>query len=165
MSFNKNLEFEKIIKDIVDNIEFQQLDHELHHGISRYGHSIRVAKSTYNIAKKLGWDYEKVTRAALLHDFFLDSQLKDCNVLRTWCKHPLVALQNSVKYFELDDRQKNVISSHMFPSSKILPKYKESWLVTCVDKGVSFYEMYRFKASLVLGIWTIFLFNMITIQK
>lgn len=161
----KNEEFETIISDILDNPEFQALDLELHHGISRYGHSMRVAKSTYKIAKRLHWDYVCVTRAALLHDFFFNSQLEECNIAETWCKHPFVALENANRLFDLDERQQNVIASHMFPSCKIMPKYKESWLVSFVDKTVSFYEMYRFKASLVLGVWTIFLFNMITLQK
>lgn len=161
----KNSEFQMIVEDILNNHEFQELDQELHHGISRYGHSMRVAKYVYKVSKKMNWDYEKVTRAALLHDFFLDNQLEEYGIAKTWCKHPEIALENAKKYFELDDRQENVIVSHMFPSCKVMPKYKESWLVSCVDKCVSFYEMYRFKASLVLGIWAIFLFNMVTLQK
>lgn len=165
MSLSNNQEFQEIVKDILNNQDFQKLDSELHHGISRYGHSLRVAKSAYKLAKKLHWDYIDVTRAALLHDFFFDEQLKDYNNAQTWCKHPEVALLNASQYFELSERQQNAIVSHMFPSCKVMPKFKESWLITCVDKGVSFYEMYRFKAGLVLGVWTIFVFNMITLQK
>lgn len=165
MSLEKKNEFENIVKDILEINEFKELDNELHHGISRYGHSLRVAKSTYYMAKKLHWDCEKITRAALLHDFFTNNQVENLNVVKTWCRHPELALENAKKYVDLDERQENVIISHMFPSCKVFPKYKESWLVTFVDKGVSFYEMYRFKASLVIGVWTMFLFNMITLQK
>lgn len=165
MSFKKCQEFEDITKDILNNKQFQELNLELHHGISRYDHSLRVAKYTFQISKKMHWNYENATRAALLHDFFLDSQLDQYNIAETWCKHPQIALENAKKYFILNSRQENAIVSHMFPSCKVMPKYKESWLITCVDKGVSFYEMYRYKAALVLGIWTIFVFNMLTIQK
>lgn len=165
MSLEKKQEFEEIVKDILNHNEFKMLDHELHHGISRYGHSLRVAKYAYRVSKKLHWNYVNITRAALLHDFYLDDQLEEYGVAKTWCKHPEIALANAKKYFELDERQENMIISHMFPSCKIMPKYKESFLVTCVDKCVSFYEMYRFKASLVLGIWAIFVFNMLTLQK
>ncbi len=165
MSLSKNQEFQEIVKDILDNQKFQKLDSELHHGISRYGHSLRVARVTYKLSKRLRWNYVSVTRAALLHDFFLDEQLEGYNNAQTWCKHPEVALSNAIQYFELTDRQQNAIVSHMFPSCKVMPKYKESWLISLVDKGVSFYEMYRFKAGLVLGIWAIFFFNMITLQK
>lgn len=165
MSFLQKQEFHEIVKDILNHDDFKKLDLELHHGISRYGHSMRVAKYTYCVAKKLHWDYESITRAALLHDFFFDIQLEKFGVAKTWCKHPEMALDNAKKYFDVNERQENIIISHMFPSCKVMPKYKESWLVTCVDKFVSFYEMYRFKASLVLGIWAIFLFNMVTLQK
>ncbi len=165
MSINQKQEFDDIVADIINHPVFQELDMELHHGISRFGHSYRVAKSAYRISKKLNMEYESVTRAALLHDFFFNSQLEDYNKAQTWCKHPEIALQNSKEYFTIDEKQENIIVSHMFPSCKVLPKYKESWLVTCVDKTVSIYEMYRYKASLVLGIWTMFLFNMITLQK
>lgn len=165
MSISQKQEFDNIVSDIINHPIFQELDFELHHGISRYSHSYRVAKSTYRIAKKIGIDYRSVTRAALLHDFFFDKQLEEFNKAQTWCKHPEVALMNSQKYFMIDEKQENIIVSHMFPSCKVFPKYKESWLVTCVDKTISFYEMYRYKASLVLGIWTMFLFNMITLQK
>jgi uncharacterized protein len=165
MSLKNSQEFQDIISDIINNEQFQKLDTELHHGISRLNHSIRVAKYTYKISKKLKWDFKKVTRAALLHDFFFDAQLESFGIAKTWCKHPEISIQNARQYFEIDEVQENIIISHMFPSCKIMPKYKSSWLVTCVDKCVSFYEMYRFKASLVLGIWTIFLFNMVTIQK
>ncbi len=164
-SFHDNQEFENIIKDILNQNEFRALDHELHHGISRYGHSLRVAKSTYRVAKRLKWDYQSVTRAALLHDFFFDEQTKGLSEKETWYRHPEYALENAKHYFQIDKVQENIILSHMFPTSHWMPKYKESWLVSFVDKTVSFYEMYRFKASLVLGIWTIFLFNMITLQK
>lgn len=165
MSLEKNQKFYEIVEDILNKKEFKELEQELHHGISRYRHSLRVAKSTYYLAEKLHWNCEAVTRAALLHDFFLDEQLSNCNVAQSWCRHPIIALENAKKYFLVDERQENIIVSHMFPSCKIIPKYKESWLVSFVDKGVSAYEMYRFKASLVLGVWTIFLFNMITLQK
>lgn len=165
MSLEKKEEFNLIIKDIIDKNEFKELDQELHHGISRYGHSLRVAKSTYKIAKKMGWDYKTVTRAALLHDFFWNHQVEEMNHLKTWCNHPMLAVENAKKYFEISEKQENIIASHMFPSCKVLPRYKESWLVSIVDKGVSFYEMYRFKASLLIGIWTMFIFNMITLQK
>lgn len=165
MSSKKCREFEKIVQDILEKKEFQALDYELHHGISRYKHSLRVAKSAYKISKRLHWNYTDITRAALLHDFFLDKQLKKYNTATTFYKHPEIALENAKKYFSINIIQENAILSHMFPSSKVFPKYKESWLVTFVDKFVSIYEMYRFKASLVLGIWTIFFFNVITMQK
>ena len=53
----------------------------------------------------------------------------------------------------------------MFPISKEIPKYKESYLVSTMDKCVAAYEMYKFKFSLIFTIWALFIFNMITLQK
>ena len=83
----------------------------------------------------------------------------------TFKVHPKIALINAKKYFDLDPKQENMIEAHMFPVSNVLPKYKESWIVTCADKVVASHEMYRYKAQMVLGIWLIFLFNVIAIQK
>lgn len=165
MSLIDTYEFNSIINDIANHEEFLKLKEELHHGISRYEHSMRVAKMTYEMTKKLHLDYEKATRAALLHDFFFDCDLADYDAKETLKIHPDYALQNALKYFDVDTKQANMIRSHMYPVYLEKPKYAESWLLTLADKIVAVHEMYRYKAALTIGIWTIFLFNMITIQK
>ena len=165
MSLIETYEFNSIIDDIANHEEFLKLKEELHHGISRYEHSMRVAKVTYKMTKKLHLDYERATRAALLHDFFFDENLKEYNSKETLKLHPEYALQNALKYFDVDTKQANMIRAHMYPVYLEKPKYAESWLLTVADKIVAAHEMYRYKAALTNGIWTIFLFNMITIQK
>lgn len=159
-------EFESIIKDIDSNNSFRELDNELHHGISRYGHSYRVARGVYYVTKTLGFSsYVDATRAALMHDFYFNYQLEDKNDSKKFVDHPLIAVLNASKYYELTDIQKNMIESHMFPTCKVLPKYKESFCLTLVDKAVALYEMQRYKIGMKLGVYLLFLFNMITLQK
>lgn len=158
-------EFENIVNDILINNKFKELDNELHHGISRYGHSLRVAKGTYKITKKLNLNYKSATRAALLHDFYLNNELETKNCFTALFDHPTKALETASKYYNLTSLESNIIESHMFPFGYKKPKYKESWVVTLVDKSVALYEMYRFKLSLKLGIYLIFVFNMITVQR
>ena len=165
MSVKKEKEFQLIINDILNNNNFSDLQYELHHGISRYHHCLRVAKGTYLITKKLNMDYERATRAALLHDFFKDVDTVNYSAKETFKIHPDIALENAKKYFDLDYKQENIIASHMFPVCKTLPKFKEAWITSFVDKGVALYEMYRFKASLVMGVWILFIFNIISIQR
>ena len=64
-----------------------------------------------------------------------------------------------------NDLEANIIKLHMFPLAGVMPKYKESWLVTLVDKSVAIYEMYRYKFKLIINIWAIFLFNIITLNR
>ena len=70
-----------------------------------------------------------------------------------------------VSNFDIDDMQQNMIRSHMFPVFLERPKYKESVALTIADKVVATHEMYRYKLADTLGIWMIFLFNVISIQK
>ncbi len=165
MSLKESYEFDSIINDITNHEKFLMLKQELHHGINRYEHSIRVAKMTYKISKKMNLDYERATRAALLHDFYLNEETKSMRPSKTLRVHPSLACFNAKENFDIDQKQENIIKSHMFPLSFSIPKYKESWIVTLSDKLVATHEMYRYKASLMMGIYIIFLFNMITIQK
>ena len=165
MSLKKTYEFDQIVNDIANHERFLELKHELHHGISRYEHSIRVAKMTYSFTKKMHLDYERATRAALLHDFYTDKDTAVYTSKETFKVHSKIAVMNAKKYFDLDKKQENMIEAHMFPATLKLPKYAESWVITGADKIVASHEMYRYKAQMVLGIWLIFLFNVIAIQK
>ena len=158
-------EFESIVNDILINNEFKELDNELHHGISRMGHCIRVAKGTYRVTKTFNMNYKSATRAALMHDFYTDKDLETKNGFTALFDHPTKAAEIASKYYNLTSLERNIIESHMFPFGYKMPKYKESWIVSLVDKTVAVYEMYRYKLSLKLGIYLIFAFNMITIQR
>lgn len=159
-------EFLAITKDILENEQFHELDQELHHGISRYGHSYRVAYGVYLTTKYLHFSkYKEATRAALLHDFYFNYQLEDKTERKKFVEHPNLAVLNASKYYSLSEMQQNMIASHMFPSSIVLPKYKESICLTLVDKIVALYEMQRYKLGMKLGVYLLFIFNMITLQK
>lgn len=161
---NKN-EFNLLVKDIINNQNFRELDNEMHHGISRYGHSYRVAQGVYKITKKLHFNYKEATRAALLHDFYFNYQLEENGEVKKLIEHPNMALLNANQYYKLSDLQKNMIVSHMFPLGKVFPKYKESICLTIVDKIVALYEQQRYKVGMKLGVYLLFIFNMITLHK
>ena len=166
MSLSKKMEFEIIVEDILNNDKFKSLSRELHHGISRYEHSLRVAKYSYNVATILHMkNYKEITRAALLHDFYDDVDLGNDTPYERLYTHPHTAVVNAKKYFELNETQENIIESHMFPMSKTLPKSKEAVLVSLMDKSAATYEMAHFKLALKLSMLLIFLYNVITIEK
>lgn len=138
-SFYLNKEFNYIITDIINNEEFQKLKKITHHGITRFNHSLRVSYYTFLISKRLKLNYVEATRAALLHDFFIDetSEMKTKKALK---EHPKIALENSKKYFDISRMQEDIILKHMYPITTKMPKYKESWLVDIVDDIASLYE-------------------------
>jgi len=159
-TIKKDREYKKIVKDIFRNVEFKKLYNIEHHGISRMEHSIKISYYFYKIAKKLGMDYVSVARGGLLHDFFLDGDERNGKekFLDTFT-HPKRALDTSMEYFNVNDIEKNIIVSHMFPIYISIPKYKESFLVNLVDKVIGCKELlrgfackfrYRFNYSYIL---------------
>ena len=152
MSYIKDKEYKKIVKDILRNSEFKKMYNIEHHGISRWEHLIKISYRSYILAKKLKLDYKSVARGALLHDFYLDGdeRSKKRKFLDTF-SHSKRALETSLDIFDINEMEQNIIVSHMFPIYPFaLPTYKESILVDAVDKVIGTYELlrecrYRFK--------------------
>lgn len=132
-------EFLEIIQPILEIDEFNDTKKRQHHGITRYDHSMNVAYITYIVCKNLKLNYKEATFAALLHDFF-NKEVAKKNGYKRLTDHPNVALKNACKYFELTDLQKDIICKHMFPITLKIPKYKESILVSLIDKYSSINE-------------------------
>ena len=141
MSCYKDEEFENIVSPILGIEEFNKLKYITHHGITRYDHSMRVAYFSYKASKSLKLDYKEVTEAALLHDFFLDEVNHEGRVDRLR-HHPDCAVKNASKYFNLSDKQVDIIKTHMFPVTFSPPKYLESWIVDMVDNVVAVMEAF-----------------------
>lgn len=137
-----NLEFNCIIKKIMNNHEFMKTKNEVHHGITRYDHLVRVSYYSFLITKLLRLNYKETARAALLHDFFLDETKNDSSI-KALVKHPNYALENAKKYYQLTDREEDIIKTHMFPVTLTPPKYIESWIVDIVDDIAGVYEKYK----------------------
>ena len=142
-----DLSFEAIASSILSNKKFNKISLETHHGMSRMAHSMKVAKYVYNISKKLHLDYESATRAAILHDFFTNDELCGVKGFSELVVHPSIALANAKGEFTLNEIEINAIETHMFPASLKFPKYKESWILSFVDKVVSTIELFQHKLS------------------
>lgn len=133
-------EYKNIVNDILCNREFKKLDDYKHHGINRIEHSRRVSFISYKLCKRLGLDYVSAARGGLLHDFFLNKYVKKERT-DLLLNHPTIALYNSKKHFNLNNIEMDVIKSHMFPVNiKYIPKYRESYIVSFVDKLACVYE-------------------------
>lgn len=137
-----NEEFQNIIQPILDNKEFSKTKKKSHHGINRYSHLLRVSYYSYMVTKILHLNYKETTRAALLHDFFLDETETD-SAFKALQRHPNYALENAKKYYTLTDREEDIIKTHMFPVTFTPPKYLESWIVDLIDDIAGVYEKYR----------------------
>ncbi len=165
--------YESLTDDILKNRHFQKIGLETHHGITRLEHSCRVARYTYKYAIKWHLDYRSATKAALLHDFFIDEDFVNIKGLYKGVAHPDIALANAKREFGLNELEENAIEAHMFPLNMTLPRYKESWLITGIDKMVAIYELATSfvrilglqKVKTYALLYSLFLFNIITMGQ
>ena len=143
--YKDDKEYLFIIDNIMENEEFKKMDNIKHHNTTRMNHSLKVSYYSYKIAKSLKLDYKDVARGGLLHDFYTD-KISDCKkvkdkILLFTTKHPNDAVENASNYFELSEKEINIIRTHMFPIDYKIPKYAESWIVSIVDKILSVGEV------------------------
>lgn len=135
-------EYFGIVQDILDNAEFQRLKDFFHHNSSIFDHACRVSYLSYRLCKYLGLDYRAAARGGLLHDFFLydwrDHDEPDLAREKFHgLHHPRIALQNAEKHFAVTGVEKDIILKHMWPLTIMPPRYRESFVVTFVDKYLS----------------------------
>lgn len=166
--YKKDQEYLLIIENIMNNEEFKKMENIRHHNTTRLEHSLKVSYYSYKIAKSLRLDYEDVARGGLLHDFYVEEiyrcdKLKDKLLLFT-VKHPNDAVKNAIKNFELSEKEVNIIKTHMFPIDYKIPKYAESWIVSFVDKFLSFGEVSKkigYKLTYAFNLYLLFILNII----
>lgn len=156
------LEWYNLVKDILLHNEFQKrklFPH--HHDKSVFMHSVEVSFASFVAAKYFKADTKVCAIAGLLHDFYpkawlyseelaeLDSSyLSELTFTRPLFQkhgftHANQALENAKRYFPslVDKKVSNAIKRHMFPLNIIPPRYKESWIITVVDKKNSMFEL------------------------
>ena len=156
------IEFYKIIEPIIIEKEFQRRKEYPHHiNESVYEHVIRVSYDCYKIGKRLGMDYKALTIAGLLHDFY-EKPWQYSNEKKPFFQkhaftHAKEAVVNSKKYFGTDiitPKVESIMITHMFPINKKIPRNKEAWLLTLVDKAdsidfilhpIALYKIFRHK--------------------
>ena len=159
----KDKEFMSVAAPILQHKEFMKTKSIVHHGNTRYNHSVRVAYTAFRLSKALGFDTTSTIRGGALHDFFL---VRDDKNLVTSTKmlieHPKLAKENAINYFGVNEKEQNIIESHMFPISDVAPNSKEAWIVTLSDKLVAMFEGAQ-RAGTQIGVWMLFLINFIRI--
>ena len=142
-------EYNDYIKELINNPIVLSMKQYIQHGNTTcFDHCACVSYLSYKIAKKLNLDAKSTARAALLHDLFLyDWHLnhdKTPFFKKHGFTHPKKALDNAVKYFTLNEIEKDIILKHMWPLTfRHIPKYKESIVVTMVDKYCSTKETFE----------------------
>lgn len=140
----KNTEYYKIVQPILENKEFlKRKEFPHHYNESVFDHVLRVSYDCYKIGKKRKLDYKSLAIAGLLHDFYEKPWQSDFEKRPFLQKHGFThaenARLNALKFFPefMNEKIESMIKTHMFPLNKSIPKYKESWILTIVDKADS----------------------------
>lgn len=146
-----------LINDLIGNEEVQKLEEITHHHhTNRLTHSLFVSYVSYRIAKKFKCNERAVARAGLLHDFFHEGR-EEIAAMEAGSHnfvHPKIAVKNAEKITELSQLERDIILKHMFLCTRCtLPKYKESLIVTCVDKYCAISEVSQPSRKKVRGKW------------
>ena len=118
-----------------------------------YTHSRNVAYLSYKIAKH--WkkrfganiNYDVLIVGAMFHDFFLyDWHDPETSPKLHGFKHPAIASKNAQEYYNINDKEKLIIETHMWPLTITkFPKSIEAIIVCIADKCCSTREtIHRF---------------------
>lgn len=138
----KDTEYMSIIENLLECEEVKRLMDITHHKhTNRLEHSLTVSYSSFKIAKRLRLNAESVAKAGLLHDLFFTLMEDAVSNREHLVTHPEMSLLNARKLTPLTPLEEDIILSHMFlVSFKYVPKYKESFLVSMIDKTTSIKE-------------------------
>ncbi len=141
--FARAQRIKKIRSQLENDGRYHQLKGYSHHGItSVHTHSVNVAWWAHRLADALPWktDRDSLVRGALLHDYFLYDWHDNHGHSPHGFTHPRTALKNASEDFDLNEKESDIILSHMWPLTVKPPKHKEGWLVTMADKIATWEE-------------------------
>lgn len=136
-------EYMQIVKDLIINETVLRMKiYRQHFNVSCFDHCLYVSYNAYIICKKHNLDYKSVARAGLLHDLFLYDWRKRENGRKGLhaFTHGKTALENALKITKLNEKEKDIIQKHMWPVTLKMPRYKETFVITYVDKRIAIAE-------------------------
>ena len=134
------------ISDIILCPELDRLKGITHHiCTTRFQHSLNVSYYSYVVCRKLRLDARAAARAGLLHDLFFYDR-KHYNASRSKDQpshssmHAAVALRNACSVTSISELERDIIAKHMWPVTRPLPKYPETYVITVIDKYCALLE-------------------------
>ncbi len=141
----ENIEFQNIIKDLIENKTVQEMkNYRQHFNTSCYEHCYVASYYCYRICKALKLNYKSAARGAMLHDLFLyDWRVKNNRTGWHAFTHGKTAYENASKILKLNKIEKDMIIKHMWPVTLALPRYPQTFILTFVDKYCATMESFE----------------------
>ena len=114
-----------------------------HNKTNCFDHSLKVSYLSYKFCKKYRLDYKSAATAGLLHDLYLyDWRDKKERKGMHGYTHAKESLKNAESIYNLNEMEKDIILKHMWPLNLKLPKYRETIIVSVIDKYCAFTELF-----------------------
>lgn len=138
-------EYLPLVRDLLAHPDVQSMRALPQHakGFSCFHHSLLVSYLSFLACRKLGLDARSAARGGLLHDFFLYNWQTDSRPGADHAfRHPLYALENAQARFVLNDTERDIIATHMWPLP--LNRFYRRWeslVVSCMDKVCAVAEL------------------------
>ena len=139
-------EFYSLLSELEHSPAIARMGHfSQHKGNTTLQHCKNVAECSYRLSRRLHMDVNvrAMTRGAMLHDYYLyNTRDMTISSYRHGVSHPRTALENASRFFRLDEKEQNIILSHMWPLTlTALPRSREALLVSVADKICAVVEM------------------------
>lgn len=145
----------KNFKKITEDKRFKTGKNFIQHGeFSVYDHSIYVCSTCFKLSKKLHLkvDEESLVKGALLHDYFLYDWHDKNHPKFHGVRHAKIAAENADRDFGLNEKERKMIESHMFPLGLKVPSSKEAILLCIADKYCATRETLKDRKNKLLDI-------------
>jgi uncharacterized protein len=128
------------VKDIIGCQQVQELRSITHHiSTTRFQHCVNVSYYSYMVCRKFNLNARSAARAGLLHDLFYYDR-KQYNSEKTKGQashsenHAMLACANAAEITKISKLERDMIEKHMWPVTRPMPKYKETYIITIIDK-------------------------------
>ncbi len=148
LSKNEKTYVYSYLKKIYPYKNVQRMKTYCQHGnVSTFHHCRKVAACSYWLDQRLHAmsDPASLIRGAFLHDYYLyDWHVPDKSHRLHGYRHPKTALRNAEQEFDLNEIERDIIRSHMWPLTLFhMPKSKEAALVCLADKICTLQEFFH----------------------
>ncbi|MBQ6034566.1 HD domain-containing protein [Ruminococcus sp.] len=128
------------ISDIIGSKQVQELKSITHHiSTTRFQHCVNVSYYSYIVCRVLKLNARSAARAGLLHDlFYYDRKEYNSEKIKGQASHskhhPMVASENASEITKITRLERDMIEKHMWPMTRPMPRYKETYIITIIDK-------------------------------
>lgn len=133
---SKCSEYYSCVTDLLNDRNVQRLSAFRHHiGTTRFQHSLNVSYYNFLLCRFLHLNARAAARAGMLHDLFFYNRKNHEKIERSHAsEHSKIAFFNASEMFSISELEGDMIINHMWPMTKSLPRHRETFIITLVDK-------------------------------